>query len=211
MPVNEERLEKDVDLIAGFTETPGEGASRPTFSKAWRAARDYFVKELEAAGCKWRVDACGNLHARPNAVAWEASTWISGSHIDSVPHGGNFDGVVGCIAPLEVFRAAREDQKVVPMELIIWAEEEGTTFNLGMLGSRAWTGSLSRQQLADLRNAQGHNYLEAGAEHGVVPDKIGVDKIKTTAIIGLIEVHVEQGPGLWNQKKPMGVVNAIAG
>jgi hydantoinase/carbamoylase family amidase len=211
VPVNEERIEQDIQAIATFTETPGNGASRPTFSKSWRAARDYIARELESAGCKWRVDACGNLHARPNAVAWDASTWVSGSHIDSVPNGGNFDGVVGCVAPLEVFRAAKEDQKVVPLELIIWAEEEGTTFNLGMLGSRAWTGSLSREQLASIRNAQGQNYLEAGAEHGVVPDKIGVEKIKTTSIIGLIELHVEQGPGLWNDKKKAGVVNAIAG
>ncbi len=211
VPVNEERIEQDIQTIATFTETPGNGASRPTFSKSWRAARDYIVKELESAGCKWKVDACGNLHARPNAIAWDSSTWVSGSHIDSVPNGGNFDGVVGCVAPLEVFRAAKEDQKVVPLELITWAEEEGTTFSLGMLGSRAWTGSLSRDQLASLRNAQGQNYLDAGAQHGVVPDKIGVDKIKPTSIIGLIEVHVEQGPGLWNDKKPAGIVNAIAG
>jgi allantoate deiminase len=214
MPVTPERIQSDIDAIAAFTETPGEGATRPTFSDAWRQARDYVIAQLEAAGCKVKIDAAGNVHARPSGITWESPVWISGSHIDTVPHGGNFDGVVGIVTPLEVIRAPREELKVaVPLELVIWAEEEGTTFGLGMLGSRAYVGELSAQKLGELRNAAGQTYLEAGAPHGVRPDDIEkpAERFSRTSAVGLIEVHVEQGPGLWNQQCPIAVVTAIAG
>lgn len=201
-------------MIAACTDTPGAGASRPTFSDAWRRARDYVAEQCEVAGCKVRVDACGNLHARPNAIAWDAPVWLSGSHIDSVPHGGNFDGVTGIVLPLEVLRVAKEDAKIaIPLELIIWAEEEGTTFGLGMLGSRAFVGELSASRLSELKNAQEQNYVEAGAPHGVRADAIGSqsEKLRPNAYIGLIECHIEQGPGLWNQDCSIAVVTAIAG
>jgi hydantoinase/carbamoylase family amidase len=214
MPISAERIQTDIDAIAAFTETPGEGATRPTFSNAWRQARDYVIGQLESAGCKTRIDAAGNVHARPSAIGWESPVWISGSHLDTVPHGGNFDGVVGVVAPLEVIRAAREELKVaVPLELVIWAEEEGTTFGLGMLGSRAYVGEMSATQLATLKNAAGQNYLQAGEAYGVRPGDIAnpAERFARSSAIGLIEVHVEQGPGLWNQECPIAIVTAIAG
>lgn len=211
MPVNPERIRHDITMIAGFTETPGAGSTRPTFSTAWRQARDYIVGELEKHGCNWRIDAAGNLHARHRAISWESPVWMSGSHLDTVPHGGNFDGVVGVVAPLEVLRCALEDKKVVPMELVIWAEEEGTTFNLGMAGSRAWIGELSAEQLGQLRNSAGQSWFQAGAEHGADSSRIEQERIKSHLVVGLIEVHVEQGPGLYNEGHSVGVVTAIAG
>jgi allantoate deiminase len=214
MPIDADRIQADIDVIAACTDTPGVGASRPTFSDAWRRARDHVAEQAEAAGCKVRIDACGNLHARPNAIAWDAPAWLSGSHIDSVPHGGNFDGVTGIVLPLEVLRVAKDDLKIaMPLELVIWAEEEGTTFGLGMLGSRAFVGELSASRLSELRNTSGQNYLEAGAPHGVRADTIGTtsEKIRPNAYIGLIECHIEQGPGLWIQDCAIAVVTAIAG
>jgi allantoate deiminase len=206
-----ERIRQDVETIAGFTETAGAGTTRPTFSPAWRAARDYVVSELEKCGCRVRIDAAGNVHARPGAVAADSLVWLSGSHLDTVPQGGNFDGVVGVVAALEALRSAREAQKVLPLELVIWAEEEGTTFGLGMLGSRAFAGSLTVGQLESLRNAAGQSYFEAGESHGVVAANLPADRIQAGRIVGLIEVHVEQGPGLWNTDQPVAVVGGIAG
>jgi hydantoinase/carbamoylase family amidase len=206
-----ERIQRDIETIAGFTETPGQGATRPTFSPAWAAARDYVIRELESCGCRVRIDAAGNIRARSSAVAFETPAWLSGSHLDTVPHGGNFDGVVGVVAALEALRAAREAQKVLPVELVIWAEEEGTTFGLGMLGSRAVAGTVGVDQLATLKNASGRSYLEAGAAHGVVPEKTPDDRVNAGKYVGLIEVHVEQGPGLWNTDEPVAVVRAIDG
>ena len=208
---NAERIQRDIEAIAAFTETPGKGTTRPTFSPAWVAARDYVIAELEKIACKVRIDAAGNVRARSGAVSFETPAWLSGSHLDTVPHGGNFDGVVGVVAVLEALRAAREAGKVLPVELIVWAEEEGTTFGLGMLGSKAVAGTLTADDLAKLKNKAGQSYLEAGAKYGVVPEKIADDRFKAGRGVGLIEVHVEQGPGLWNADKQVAIVRAIDG
>ena len=211
MPASVDRIRSDIEAIARFTETPG-GADRPTFSPAWREARDYVIDQARRAGCKVRVDAAGNTHARPDSIAWETPVWLSGSHIDSVPRGGNYDGVAGVVAPLEVLRAAEEAGTTAPpVELIIFAEEEGTTFGLGMLGSRAWVGDLSETRLAAVRNAKGENYIEAGAAHDVRPSLLLEDAFNARHYLGLVEVHIEQGPGMWNAEVPLAVVTAIAG
>ena len=209
MPISVERIRADIDAIARCTQRPGEGADRPTFSPAWRQARDYVVAQAKAAGCKVRTDAAGNLHARHESISWEARVWLSGSHIDSVPHGGDYDGVTGVVVPLEILRSATGP---LPLELIIFAEEEGTTFGLGMLGSRAWTNELGVKELQRLCNAAGENYVEAGAPDGVLyPDMLLEDRLEPRRYLGLIEAHVEQGPGMWAANDPVAVVTAIAG
>ena len=136
MSIDPQRIAADIDAIAAFSESPSAvGYSRPTFSEPWRAARDYVVVRAEAAGCKHRTDAAGNLFVRHHITPWDAPVWLSGSHLDSVPTGGKFDGVMGVVVPLEVLRAGP-----APLELVVWAEEEGTTFGLGMIGSRLAVG-----------------------------------------------------------------------
>lgn len=212
MPVEHDRIRRDLAMIATFTATPGHGATRPTFSPAWRDACDYLKRELASLGCKVRVDAAGNLHARPPGLAWETPAWASGSHLDSVPNGGDYDGVAGVVVPLELLRAAHEAGiDDFPLELIMFAEEEGPTFGLGMLGSRALVGKLGTAELAALTNSDGDSYLEAGRPHGVVAERIGTDLLQPATLRGFIEVHAEQGPGLWKNQCPLAIVEAIAG
>jgi allantoate deiminase len=209
MPVTPARLEYDLKTIAKATATPGEGASRPTFSAAWAQAVEYVVGQARACGCQVRIDAGGNVHLRSAATA--TPVWLSGSHLDSVPHGGDFDGVLGVLAPLEVLRAAHEDDTDLPLELVIFAEEEGTTFGLGMLGSQAWTGRVDAQRLGCLRNESGRSYLESGAAYGVAPSRLEEDRLKAGDYRGFIELHIEQGPGLWKDGQPLALVTAING
>ena len=212
MPVNPDRIAADIAAIGRFTPTPGAGSDRPTFSPAWRQARDHFVAEAERAGCHWRVDAAGNVHARPRAVDWSRRAWLSGSHLDSVPGGGDFDGVVGVVAALEVLRAAHEDGRHdLPLEAIVFAEEEGTTFGLGMLGSRGWAGTLDAGALGGLRNRAGENYWEAGAGHDASPERLAAERLRPADYAGLIEVHIEQGPAMWKHDRRVALVTAIAG
>lgn len=211
MQINVERISRDLEAIAAITETPENGSSRPTFSAEWIAARDYVIEEAKAAGCAVRIDAAGNVHLRPTAIGWDRKVWLSGSHIDSVPHGGTFDGVTGVVVPLEILRAAHEAKRIIPLELIIFAEEEGTTFNLGMLGSRAWAGTLSAEELAKLRNRDGKSPLEAGRACGVDPDRLATDRLDPGKYVGLIEVHVEQGPAMWERNIPLAIVTTING
>ena len=149
-----------------------------------------------------RIDAFGNVHARPSTLLWDTPAWLCGSHIDTVPHGGDYDGVAGIVVALEILRA----DPSVPVELIIFAEEEGPTFGLGMMGSRGWVGELTDEQLTNLRNKSGQNYLEAGAPHGVDPAHFARDRINPAHYHGLIEVHIEQGPGMWKNDQPIAIV-----
>ncbi|MGD9722021.1 MAG: Zn-dependent hydrolase [Pirellulales bacterium] len=211
MPLNAARLARDLERIAQATDSPGAGAGRPTFSPSWSEAVDYVVGEARACGCQVRVTAAGNIHLRPATLDPQQPVWLSGSHLDSVPHGGDYDGIVGVLTPLEVLRAAREDGATPPLELVIFAEEEGTTFGLGMLGSRAWAGTLAAARLATLRNAAGQSYLEAGAAYGVRPDHFDAERLRPADYLGLVEVHIEQGPGMWKRGQRVALVTAIAG
>ena len=212
MAIQVERIRSDIAALAALTASPGGGADRPTFSAAWRAARDYVERQLAGCGGRTRVDAAGNLHARAADLPWDAPAWLSGSHLDSVPHGGDFDGVAGVVGALEVLRsAADERRRGLPLELVVFAEEEGTTFGLGMLGSRAWIGELTAERLAALRNADGEDYLAAGTAHGVRPAALAEERLRPEAIIGFVEIHIEQGPGMWMRGERVAVVTAIAG
>jgi hydantoinase/carbamoylase family amidase len=209
--ISAERLERDIEVIARLSEwgeTSAEvGYSRPTFSEAWGKARDYVMEEARRAGCRVRVDTAGNVHARPEKWGWEERLWLSGSHIDSVPTGGKFDGVVGVVAALEVLRA----MPGVRMEMIIFAEEEGTTFGLGMLGSRAWAGTLLGEELGKLRNKDGKSPLEVGPRWGLTVERFGAEQLVPDQYKGLIELHVEQGVAMWDSGIPVAVVTAING
>jgi allantoate deiminase len=206
-----ERIQQDIQAIARFTETPGAGATRPTFSKPWAEATDYIAGEARAIGCDIRIDAAGNLHARPKALGWDRPVLLCGSHLDSVPHGGDYDGVAGVVAALELLRSAAEDSVSSAIELISFAEEEGTTFGLGMISSRAWVGGLGAGELGGVRNIAGQNYLEAGAPFGVDPKRFAEDRIQPSRYLGLIEIHIEQGPGMWRRDQQLAIVRSIAG
>jgi allantoate deiminase len=213
MPIREDRILADIEAIASFSESPADvGYSRPTFSGPWRQARDYVIDHAKRAGCKVRIDAAGNVHARPETIAWDAPVWLSGSHIDSVPTGGKYDGIVGVVVPLEVLRAAHESgRNDLPLELMIFAEEEGTTFGLGMIGSRLWAATLKPSQVESLLNVNGQNWFAAGKSDGVDVDRLSSDRMVGGAYVGLIEVHVEQAARMWSDGARLGVVTSIAG
>ena len=200
----------DIEAIAGWSETdPAAGYSRPTFSAAWKRARDYVAGEAVRAGCSVRTDPAGNLHARPARLAWDEPAWLCGSHLDSVPSGGRFDGVVGVVVALELLRC----RPGAAMELVVFAEEEGTTFGIAMLGSRAWAGTIDAGRLRKLQNRAGTDFETAGKPFGVEPDRISAEGFgfPLSGYRGMIEVHVEQGAGLWKKGFPVAVVTTVDG
>jgi hydantoinase/carbamoylase family amidase len=212
MPVQAERIARDIQAIATCTSTPGQGADRPTFSPSWRKARDYVMAEATKAGCHHRIDAAGNVHLRPKSVDWSTPCWLAGSHLDSVPGGGDYDGVLGVVAALEVLRAAAEDgKKSLPFEGIIFAEEEGTTFGLGMLGSRGWVGTLDAKALGALKNSKGEDYWQAGKPHDTDPNELETSRLKPSDWLGFLELHIEQGVGMWKRGEAVALVTGING
>lgn len=212
MAIEAERIQADIDALARFNETPGEGTTRPTFSAAWRDARDYVIAQTQVAGCKHRIDAAGNVHIRPTTIAWESPAWLSGSYLDTVPRGGNYSGAAGVAAAMEVIRAARTDLKTaLPMELVIWAEGTGATFGQVMLGCRAYVGEVLAEQLTTFTNAAGQTYVEAGTPYGVNVESLTNDHLRATACVGAAEVHPEEGGHVWNIGLSAGLVKAVDG
>jgi len=208
--ISEKRLMDDIETIAGWNEAdPAAGYSRPTFSTAWKGARDYVIGEARRLGCSVKTDPAGNLHVRPGKLSWKEPAWLCGSHLDTVPSGGKFDGVVGVVVALELLRTLPD----AALELVVFAEEEGTTFGIAMAGSRAWAGTIEAERLRKLKNRAGIDFETAGKVFGVAPDMIRAASFgfPLNNYKGMIEVHIEQGSGLWKKGLPVAVVTTVNG
>jgi OHCU decarboxylase len=172
----------------------------------------YVAEQARSMDCQLKSDAAGNTHARPASLGWNRPAWLCGSHVDTVPHGGDFDGVAGIVVALELLRSAKEEGiPALPLELIIFAEEEGPTFGLGMIGSRAWVGELGADRLRDLHNAAGETYIDAGQPFGVDGNRLSDDRIRPQRYLGFVELHIEQGPAMWRNDQRLAIVRSIAG
>src|SRR5712692_3151628 len=147
--VNPQRLRGTLEKLSEFGRNPDGGVTRLAFSEADMAAREYAMGLMRAAGLTVRVDAAGNIFGRREGTE-KLSVLLFGSHIDSVLHGGNFDGDVGSMGAIEVMRALNDNHVTTrhPLEAVIWANEEGNHFGLGTFGSSAATGKFGPDVLA---------------------------------------------------------------
>ncbi|MFC4357873.1 M20 family metallo-hydrolase [Halobium salinum] len=212
MPVREARLRDDLEANGSFgaVEGPGHGRTVLTGSDADRAARDHFVDRLEDAGLAVRVDAVGNVVGRytPDDADPTAAPVAAGSHLDSVPEGGIFDGPLGVYAALEAVRALKEDGADLarPVEVVNLTEEEGQRFGGGLVGSSVAAGDMSLEAALSLED-DGETLEEALAGIGYQGDGV-VDASEWDA---WLELHIEQGERLETAGVPAGVVTSITG
>jgi hydantoinase/carbamoylase family amidase len=168
---------------------------------------------MEELGLEIDVDPIGNIRARLEGTSRDASPVLTGSHIDSVIHGGKYDGPVGVICGLEALTLLkeREFQPERPLELIVFVEEEGVNFGAAMAGSKALVGTYSVDDLKGLINDEGVSMYEAARGFGLDPDQMGKHVMKPGEVHAMIEVHIEQSIVLDTEKIPLGVVTGIAG
>jgi allantoate deiminase len=211
MTINTERIRRDIENINAFNATPGKGITRLTFSEAYLGAFAYVIEQLNQIGAVISICPAGNLRARIPGSEHNAPAVMMGSHLDSVTQGGPFDGVVGIVTALEAARNIVEDRVANqrPVDVVIFAEEEGSRFGRGLLGSSIWTGKMVPEQLNLIADANGVTYSEAMAQAG-----LKVDDNRTLHPAGLkamLEVHIEQGAVLEKGGHRIGVVEAIAG
>lgn len=187
----------------------GDGAMmRVTGTEADRRARDHVVDRFEAAGLAVRVDHVGNIYAR-RAGREAHPPVLTGSHLDTVPAGGKFDGAAGVLAALEVIEAW-DDAGVEtdrPVEVVAFTEEEGTRFGTGLLGSLVATGGLDVEAALALEDDGGQTLEAVLEEIGYLG---GADPV-LGAVAAYLELHVEQGPRLEASGNRVGVVEAITG
>jgi N-carbamoyl-L-amino-acid hydrolase len=214
--VNQERLRGTLEKLSEFGRPPGAGfeggVTRLGFSAEDLAAREYVMGLMREAGLEVRVDPAGNIFGRRAGTEPNLPVILFGSHIDSVPRGGNFDGDVGSMGAIEVIRAMNQHgvRTRHPLEVVIWTNEEGHHFGKGLLGSSAAAGLLPPDVL-ERRDDQGKTLADWLRRYGQDPARFAEAKRKPGSIAAYLELHIEQGAILDEQKIPIGVVQGIVG
>jgi N-carbamoyl-L-amino-acid hydrolase len=203
-----------LDVLAEATaDTPG--ITRVAYGPGERFAHDLVRQEAQKLGAVPRTDAAGNLYLRLSGSNPDLPALVIGSHLDSVAHGGNFDGAAGVVAGLAVMAELGARGIRLPRDLIVLATraEEAVWFPLSYPGSQAALGLLDPQALEARRSDSGRTLAEHMLEEGFDPDaaRRGVPGIGAAQIAAFIEVHIEQGPRLVTAEAPIGIVTGIAG
>ena len=183
--------------------------TRIGYSETDMAAREYVIGLMKGAGLEVRVDAAGNIFGRRGGSE-KLPVLLFGSHIDSVKHGGNFDGDVGSMGAIEVMRALNDGKVKTrhPLEAVIWTNEEGNHFGLGTLGSGVAAGLLGPEILTR-KDDQGLTLADWLKRYGQDPAHLTDARIPAGALAAFLELHIEQGPYLDEGKIPIGVVQGI--
>jgi len=211
--VNGARLRERLEALSIYGRPDGgtfaDGVSRVAYSDADVAGRRYVMNLMEAAGLKPRIDPAGNIFARRAGTEASLPPVLFGSHIDSVPNGGNFDGDLGSLGAIEVIQTLNESGITTrrPLEVVVWSNEEGVAFNNGLAGSRGAAGHLTPGEMDHVWN--GVRKSDAIRKIGGNPDRIADAKLKPGYFHVYLELHIEQGGNLDREGIPIGVVEGI--
>ncbi|WP_156424349.1 Zn-dependent hydrolase [Bacillus sp. FJAT-27445] len=207
----QERIEKHIEALSQFTATPGKGTTRLTYSKEDLQARNYIKEKMGHYGLEVREDGLGNIFGRLEGTLKDAPSVLIGSHFDSVPNGGSYDGPAGVVAALEVAGLFIKNNLIpnYPLEVVAMVEEEGTRFGGGLMGSRGIVGLLTDEEFTSLKDKDGVTAAEAMRQIRLDPSLPKKRDPKT--IKAFLELHIEQGPILEEKGIPIGMVEAIVG
>lgn len=211
MIANHQRIEQHINLLSQYTATPKAGVTRLTYSKEDLEARNYIKNVMRNYNLTVSEDGLGNIFGKLEGLDPTAPSVIVGSHFDSVPNGGAFDGAAGVVVGLEVAALFQEHQiqPVNSLEVIAMVEEEGSRFGGGLMGSRGMMGLLSDDDFSSIEDKNGVSVKEAMATIGLDFTKEKYRDPKT--IKAFLELHIEQGPILEEKNIAIGVVDAIVG
>lgn len=201
------RLNGRLKELSAFGANPQGGVSRVAYSDADRAGRAYVMEVMRSAGLDPRIDFAGNIWGRRPGSDASLKPVVFGSHVDSVPDGGNYDGTVGSLAAIEVAQSLAEQRVRTrhPLEIVVWANEEG-----GLYGSRAVSGQLTQAELAN-RAWSGKTIEEGIAFIGGAPARVAETRRQRGDIAAYLELHIEQGGTLEREGVNIGVVEGIVG
>ena len=198
------RLGQQLERLASWT-APVEGITRPSLTDAYMSALAYLEELARNLDLQVHYDAVGNFYAT-NAAPGEPSIAI-GSHIDSVPNGGRFDGTAGVMCAFEIVRALPG----VPLTVVSFIGEEGSRFPWGLLGSRCVAGQVTAEQLRHLQDETGTSFFDAAQARGFHPEDVQSCHSELRHWSEYLEIHIEQGRVLQDEQLQLGLVTDIAG
>ncbi len=207
--IDGQRLWDTLMRLATIGATPKGGVCRLALTELDRQGRDFFVAEAKAAGCTLRVDAIGNIFARRAGRDDSLPPVMTGSHIDTQPTGGKFDGNYGVFAGIEVLRTLADAGIVTdaPLEVAVWTNEEGSRFVPVMMGSGAFVGEFALQDVLQQRDRDGISVGQALQAIGYA----GPEPVGARPVGAYFEAHIEQGPVLEANDTTIGVVTGALG
>ena len=205
--VNGKRLQSSLEEIAKFGATTGGGVQRLALSEEDKKARDLFVMWLKELDLEISIDDMGNIFGSRPGKNRSLSPVMSGSHMDSQPKGGRFDGILGVMGTLEVLRTLHENniETERPITIVDWTNEEGSRFAPAMVGSGVWTGALDRDwvyERTDIDSKKFEDELIRISYQGSIPTK-------KWPVHAYYEYHIEQGPILEKEGKTIGAPKGI--
>ena len=211
--INSKRFETNFNAISEFGALKGGGLTRLAFSKEDLEARKFLINLIEKNGFKLKIDNVGNIYAiYDDGCEADAKPVCVGSHIDSVPNGGFYDGTLGVMAGLEALTAIKEAGIKLkrPLWLINVCCEESSRFKTATIGSKIISGKLGLQRLHELKDEDGISLFEAMSAVGFKPQNLDEAILKENSLHAYLELHIEQGPVLERSAISVGVVSGIA-
>lgn len=207
------RIAQDLEYLKKFTSTPDAGCTRLPFSKEARDAVNYLKEVMEGIGLEVKEDAAGNVFGILRGTDSSLPCVMSGSHYDSVVHGGNFDGIGGVICSIEMARQIVDNGLEHKRDLVVvgFNDEEGMRFGTGYFGSGAMLGHRNPEYTRKFKDADGISIAEAMKSYGLDPEKIEEAAWPEGSIGNFVEAHIEQGPVLDQKNIEIGLVTGIVG
>ena len=205
--INGKRLQGTLEDMARIGATPGGGVQRLSLSDEDKTARDLFVQWLKELDLEITIDEMGNIFGKRPGKNPDLRPVMSGSHIDSQPKGGRFDGILGVMGPLEALRTLHENHIETERSIIVvdWTNEEGSRFAPAMVASGVWTGALDRDWVYDRTDINGKRFVEELERIGYRGDV----PAKKWPFHAYYEYHIEQGPMLEREGKTIGAPKGI--
>jgi ureidoglycolate amidohydrolase len=209
--IDQNRLTSEIEALAAFSDAEPPAVTRVVFTPTDLEARAWVKDRCEQAGLSVRQDPAGNTFARWAGSDPQSAVVGTGSHIDAIPNAGKYDGVVGVLGGLEAIRALRRAgfRPRHAIELLMFTSEEPTRFGIGCLGSRLLSGSLSVEAARKLTDSQGTPFEQVRQDAGMTGELADVPLPKRYYET-FVELHIEQGPILEREGKPLGLVERIA-
>ncbi len=212
MKINATRLQQHFEAMSLIGKIGETGTCRPTLTALEKQGFELAASWMKEAGMSTRIDDFGNLIGRLEGTDPALPVLMMGSHLDSQPYGGRFDGVAGVLCAVEVVKTLY-DNNIKParsIDVISFADEEGWRFNKGLFGSRGILGKLEEGEL-DRKDKDGITRRQALIDFGCDPTKFKESEYKPGSIYCFLELHIEQGPVLDIGRKPIGIVSGISG
>ena len=210
--VDEQRQWSRMMGMAQLGAIPGDGVNRACLTALDRQARRLLIDWANEVGAAVSVDAAANLWLRLEGTDPRAAAVVTGSHMDTQPNGGRFDGIYGVIAGLEALTALQQSgtKPRRPVEVVAWTNEEGGRFSPGCMGSMAWSGFRRIEEFADVVDPDGVRFADALAGHLAAETDLPLRPLGSQPH-AYVEAHIEQGPRLEAEGLDIGVVTGIQG